>query len=145
MIRQMTVDDIDKAMPLCREHFELANMCHKFYTYENETAKKTIENLVKNESCECLVSENDGTVDGLCIFAIIASPMDVSETKAIECLWYAKTPRLFVRLFEEMESSLNGVHVISVGVQTHNTSLQKYLKKKGFVNAEINYARRNKQ
>jgi hypothetical protein len=141
MIRPMTIADVDNAMPLCREHFDAVNMTERFYTFHEATFKNTLYKLIKMDSSRCLVSERE-TIDGICIFTIFTSPFDDKDIKAVELLWYAKTPRIFVRLFDSMETLLNDIPVLCVGLSVNSATLQKHLKKKGFINTEITYSRR---
>ena len=142
MIRQMEMKDIKELIPLCQNHFDAVDMGGRFYSLDAMTASQSLQKFVKEPMFTSLVSENDGAIDGVCVFGTHKSMFDILDVHSSEILWYAKKPKTFIELFETIEPILEGN--IHVGLPTKAEPVAKYLSKKGYIKTEIVYSKGGK-
>lgn len=132
MIRKGLISDCDKLLELCAEHYIKVGMEDRLYGKFNKVvARQTLFGFLSNQSRFITLISHDYT--GIIVYSVDRCWF-TGEMVACEILWYARSPKLFIKLFKNMESILKLCEVkkVSVGLN-NNKSVVKFLGKKGYI------------
>ena len=138
MIRELYASDIYNLIPLCKEHFKAVHMEERLYSFDEDVARATLNNMVANKCYKSFVIADNGVVQGIISFIVCSSPFG-KQIVASEFLWYAKDPKNFIRLWDYAIMNIKA-DVFHVGIPLDMT-VRKFLERRGFSLKSLIYSK----